>query len=170
MWPRAFQCYTPREQHVYGTILISPKGKLLVVKGRKTGIWSFPKGHLETNELSFHCALRELKEETGIDLLLYPRREIAFCKLFKAHYYIYTVEDELITGIQDNREIEDVAWMSLEELRSVPHRNVDINDFLERIGKKWRGRPALALPRNLFQSPCTPHYPDTIVENVMVPR
>ena len=155
---------------MYGTILISPKGKLLVVKGRKTGIWSFPKGHLETNELSFHCALRELKEETGIDLLLYPRREIAFCKLFKAHYYIYTVEDELITGIQDNREIEDVAWMSLEELRSVPHRNVDINDFLERIGKKWRGRPALALPRNLFQSPCTPHYQDTIVENVMVPR
>ena len=155
---------------MYGTILISPKGKLLVVKGRKTGIWSFPKGHLETNELSFHCALRELKEETGIDLLLYPRREIAFCKLFKAHYYIYSVEDELITGIQDNREIEDVAWMSLEELRSVPHRNVDINDFLERIGKKWRGRPALALPRNLFQSPCTPHYQDTIVENVMVPR
>jgi 8-oxo-dGTP pyrophosphatase MutT (NUDIX family) len=162
-WPRAFQCYTPREHHVYGTILISPEGRILIVKGRKTGIWSFPKGHLEANEQSYHCALRELLEETGIDLLLHQRHELAFCKLYKAHYYIYLVEEEMMMTIQDNREIEEVRWISLDELRCLPQRNVDINDFMERIGKKWRGRPALPLPRNLFQPQYTPPYLNTIL-------
>lgn len=161
VWPRAFQCYTPPSQHVYGTILVSPEGRVLIVKGRRAGIWSFPKGHLEANEQAYHCALRELKEETGIDLSLYTRREVMFCKLFKAHYYIYAVDEEMIIQVEDNIEVEEARWISLDELRHLPNRNVDINDFMERIGKRWRGRPALPLPRNLFQPPCTPLYQDT---------
>ena len=168
-WPRAFQCYTPPNQHVYGMILVSPLGKVLIVKGQRTGIWSFPKGHLEANEQSYYCALRELKEETGIDLLMYGRREVAFCKLFKAHYFIYTVDEEITTCVQDNEEVKEAVWISLEELKSLPNRNVDINDFMERIGKRWRGRPPLPIPRNLFQSPCTPQYQDTNVVLETVP-
>jgi len=49
---------------VYGTIIVSPDDKFLVVKGRQTGKWSFPKGHSYLEETELECALRETYEET----------------------------------------------------------------------------------------------------------
>ena len=45
--------------------------RVLAVKGRRTGKWGFPKGHLEASESSLECALRELREEAGLDLGTY---------------------------------------------------------------------------------------------------
>ncbi len=41
------------------------------------GHWSFPKGHVENNETEIETALREIKEETNLDVALDTRfREI----------------------------------------------------------------------------------------------
>jgi GT2 family glycosyltransferase/8-oxo-dGTP pyrophosphatase MutT (NUDIX family) len=40
--------------------------KVLLVKQKKNGCWSFPKGHVEQNEKSEKTAVRELFEETGL--------------------------------------------------------------------------------------------------------
>jgi len=53
---------------VFGTICISENNRILLVRGAKTGKWSFPKGHLKMSEMGQECALRELREETGLDL------------------------------------------------------------------------------------------------------
>ena len=42
--------------------------KVLLVFQRKSKCWSFPKGHVENNETEIETALREVKEETGIDV------------------------------------------------------------------------------------------------------
>ena len=69
-FPRAFQNYVPRthciDTHVYGAILISPEGDILVVQGRLSNKWSFPKGHGNKSETPLAAAIRELKEETGL--------------------------------------------------------------------------------------------------------
>lgn len=54
-----------------GVIILNKNGKVLLGKriskhGQNT--WSFPGGHLEENESPTDCALRETKEETGIEL------------------------------------------------------------------------------------------------------
>lgn len=36
------------------------------------GSYSFPKGHLEQNETHIEAAIREIKEETGVDAALIP--------------------------------------------------------------------------------------------------
>lgn len=41
---------------------------LLLIKNRYGGHWSFPKGHVEGAETEEQTALREVKEETGLEV------------------------------------------------------------------------------------------------------
>lgn len=46
--------------------------ELLLIKHTMGGHWAFPKGHVEGAETETETALREIKEETGIDVDLDP--------------------------------------------------------------------------------------------------
>jgi 8-oxo-dGTP pyrophosphatase MutT (NUDIX family) len=50
--------------------------RLLVLRVRE--IWDFPKGLLEDNETEFHCAQREVFEETGLADVAYPFGEDSY--------------------------------------------------------------------------------------------
>lgn len=54
-------------------LIINSKGKILLAYNNHT--YQFPGGHLEENEDMDSCVVREIKEETGIDVKL---RETAF--------------------------------------------------------------------------------------------
>lgn len=43
----------------------------LVVKSKSKGHWGFPKGHIEETETEIDTARREVKEETGLDILIH---------------------------------------------------------------------------------------------------
>ncbi len=49
-----------------GCIIIENR-KVLLIKQIK-GIWGFPKGHVEKDETELETAIREVKEETNIDV------------------------------------------------------------------------------------------------------
>ena len=46
--------------------------EILLIKHVNSGHWSFPKGHMEAGESEEETALREVREETGIDIMLDP--------------------------------------------------------------------------------------------------
>ncbi|MCI8601485.1 MAG: NUDIX domain-containing protein [Oscillospiraceae bacterium] len=46
--------------------------ELLLIKHTAGGHWSFPKGHVEQDETEEQTALREIKEETAIDVEICP--------------------------------------------------------------------------------------------------
>ena len=50
-----------------GAIIINETGKILLIKHNK-GHWAFPKGHVEANETEIETALREIKEETNLEV------------------------------------------------------------------------------------------------------
>ncbi len=50
--------------------LVNDKPQILLIKHKNGGHWSFPKGHIELNETEQETALREIKEETGLDVIL----------------------------------------------------------------------------------------------------
>ncbi len=129
--------YKSRKQQVFGCILISPERKILTVKGRQSDKWSFPKGHIESNETTLQCALRELYEETGV----VPPDEYYSYKQFKhpinkklntAGYYIYYVPREYPTYIFDIEEVSEAKWLSWKELCEI-NGNIDISSF-----KRWQ--------------------------------
>ena len=129
-FPSAFKHYKPRSQKVYGIICVSSNNRILLVRGRSSGIWSLPKGHLKGNELPHECATRELYEEAGVRF----NRTDYDCvqKLYAGEYFIYRVDDELMPSVQDTREISEAGWYTMEEFKRF-HCNVDIMNMISKV-------------------------------------
>jgi 8-oxo-dGTP pyrophosphatase MutT (NUDIX family) len=114
---------------VYGTIIVSPYKRVLLVQGRETGKWSFPKGHI-TEQDSQLCAIRETFEETGIVLPNVVRPRFTFTA---GKYYLYYLDHEPSVKVGDCKEIMDYGWFSEEELKSGKLLcNVDVSVFIKR--------------------------------------
>lgn len=105
-----------------GAIVVED-GRVLLVK-HNAGHWDFPKGHVEEGETEFETAIREVKEETNIDI-----------KIEKENKYIseYSPKENVMktviyfigekVGGEDKPQIEevsDVEWL-------------DVNKAIERI-------------------------------------
>lgn len=132
-FPSAFDSYQTPGQKVYGCICISPNNRILLVKGRRGNMWSFPKGHKEKyDKSSLACALRELKEETGISLQL---DYISYKKYKAGEYYIFEVPEEYRTFPQDTCEVEEAAWLTFEEICEKT-KNIDVSLFCQHIQRK----------------------------------
>lgn len=106
-----------------GVILFnSDKNKVLCVQNnyvKKNGKWGFPKGHLESNETINQCAQRELKEETGINLVI-SMKDPKF-KVNNTTYFIYCVDESIInnTKIIDTNEIRDIRFVDISQVSNM---------------------------------------------------
>lgn len=90
--------------------------KYLLVHGKKSMKWGFPKGHMEPGETEEETAHREFYEETGI----YIRQPLINKIRFKNNIYfrlsIRTNELPTIASIPDKNEIEKAEWFSQDDL------------------------------------------------------
>ena len=107
-----------------GIILLSGNN-VLVVQGLNSKKWSFPKGHREDDENIHETAIRELREETGVELT----NEEKYCKTItyiynygegnKCYKYkIYRTSRSIIPKIGDPNEIRDVKWVQVDILKT----------------------------------------------------
>jgi len=139
-FPAAFSSYNPPEDRVYGAICISPENRVLLVRGRSSQKWSFPKGHKERNEPSFTCAMRELYEETGINLSNNINScELPYKKFKVGGYYILDLDGEPPLTPRDTREISDARWMSQDDIQQCIEEqtaNVDVRQFSTYLATK----------------------------------
>ena len=76
-----------------GGIVFNNSGQLLLInnaamKDPKKSYWGFPKGHINPGESSQEAAIREVREETGLEVEV--RAKIGDSK------YVFTVEGEKI--------------------------------------------------------------------------
>jgi 8-oxo-dGTP pyrophosphatase MutT (NUDIX family) len=128
--------YLPRthciETHTYGIILISPLDEILVVKGRYSNKWGFPKGHGNTHEKPLDAALRELKEEAGINLDGYKPVSQKLLKRNSGRiggtYFIFYLDFKPDINIQDTNEISQAMWCHKDRLSQLK-ANMDLNTF-----------------------------------------
>jgi 8-oxo-dGTP pyrophosphatase MutT (NUDIX family) len=130
-FPAPFKCYMPPHFKVYGAICISPNNRILLVQGRMTGLWSFPKGHLEARETALQCALRELHEETGLRIKAQP---IAYKKYGTGGYFIFSVSEEYRLFPQDSKEVLQARWFSVEEVQKL-EKNIGVSLFCRHLVK-----------------------------------
>ena len=96
--------------------------RVLLVK-QTTGDWGFPKGHIEENETEEETAIREVKEETGLDVVLVnDKRYVTEYITDKANlkqvvYFIARPERGKLEA-QDS-EITLIGWFDVEEAKRV---------------------------------------------------
>jgi 8-oxo-dGTP pyrophosphatase MutT (NUDIX family) len=56
------------EKHFTASALIIDDSKVLLLHHKKLGVWLYPGGHIEINETPDQTVVREVKEETGLDI------------------------------------------------------------------------------------------------------
>ena len=122
--PSAFQSYKPRFMKVFGAICVNSCGEVLLVRGKKSQKWSFPKGHCKQDETDLECAVRELKEETGVDIQ--DIKYSSYHKLRGGGYFVFPMETSPSLRIGDNWEIAEVKWWDITSLPSLDS-NVDVS-------------------------------------------
>ena len=82
-------------------------------------IWGFPKGHVENNETEIQTAIREIKEEVGLDIDIIPKFRVSTRFSMKkgtineAVYYCAEVKSLEITC--QKGEVEKTDWFSFDE-------------------------------------------------------
>ena len=113
--------------------IIIKEGKILLIKRKNEpfkGMWAFPGGLIMDNETMEQCAVREAKEETGLDVKpirligVYsdPKRDPR--KVITAAYLCEIVGGEVFAS----SDAEDIIWFDLD---SVPELAADHNKILE---------------------------------------
>ena len=92
------------------------KRYVLLVFGKKSRKWGFPKGHMELGETEEETALRELREETGIRWTHGLETRLRFRNNI---YFIVEASRTWINAnlqICDRQEIETIAWFDYDDL------------------------------------------------------
>ena len=108
-----------RKAKTYGGILCKKgvtveEDEYVLVQGRYTGKWSFPKGHSNEGEEPLKCSLREVAEETGLEDLPEPSE---YLQIGYGNYFIFNLDHKTELVPRDKGEIMNTRWVRLEEMR-----------------------------------------------------
>jgi len=84
------------EKHFTATTYIVNNGKVLLHLHKKLGIWLAMGGHVDANELPEATALREIKEESGLDVSLYnPDKQIDMGDVEQLHRPMHILLEDI---------------------------------------------------------------------------
>ncbi|MEP6950045.1 MAG: NUDIX domain-containing protein [Ginsengibacter sp.] len=106
--------------------LIKNKAEEILLIFRR-GKWDLPKGKLEDNETLLECAIREVKEETGltqikagkeIEVTYHTYVEFGKHILKESHWYMMHVKaaETLIPQVEE--DITDIRWVKKDDLKN----------------------------------------------------
>jgi len=108
-----------KQEKSCGAVVYNPKKHSFLIIKMLNGNWGFPKGHTEDQETDIQTAIREVTEETGINIEILDgfKKSIKYIPfpevLKKVIFFIGITEEEKVTIDRD--EIEDYMWCSYEE-------------------------------------------------------
>ncbi|MBQ7816589.1 MAG: NUDIX domain-containing protein [Oscillospiraceae bacterium] len=104
------------------------KEQILLIKHANSGHWSFPKGHVEAGETEVQTAMREIKEETGVNASVDTRfREVVTYSpkkdVIKDVVYFFATTENYETYNQEE-EVSDICWVNIDRaIKSVSYKN-----------------------------------------------
>lgn len=114
---------------VVGCFILNDKREVLLVKSYKwPGLWVVMGGHIELGETIAQTAVREVKEEVGLDVQfvrVIQTVEFVYDPAFHDHKHFIGMQSEckLIgdsTTQIDNDEIQEARWFPLSEAVNLP--------------------------------------------------
>ena len=107
-----------KQEKSCGCIIINDKDEVLLIH-HNAGHWDFPKGHVEEGETEIETAIREVKEETNIDVEVdeiyrYSTKYSPKQDVLKEVIYF------LAKNISDNKqaqleEVSEVKWFNFND-------------------------------------------------------
>ena len=120
--------------------------ELLILKDHK-GNWTFPKGLIEKNELPVQTAIREIKEEVGIDSIKYIEdiSEVKYNYTFKdtfvrktVYYFLFKLTGKSVIKTQKEEGISEADFYNFNKVKTI-------------IGYKKTNEPLLSKVETILQ-------------------
>ena len=134
-------------------VVVSRKGEVLLVHRPKYDDWSFPKGKVDPGEHVTTAAVREVAEETGLDIRLGPplstqrytvRNGQERTKLV-SYWTGRVIGGDDVATYQPNAEIDAVEWVSLDKAPDWLTYDRDRETLAERALLGRRSEPLIVL-------------------------
>lgn len=139
-----------KQEKSCGALVLCRKGErlsLLVLRHRNGSTWAFPKGHVEGHETEVQTALREVREETGLNIRLLPGFRESVFYFPKPHvrkqvvYFLGVASCDAPVQCQEE-EISEIKWVDLSQAQNVvAFRN---NKRLVKRAKRYLSKECLA--------------------------
>ena len=105
-----------------GAIIYNNNKEVLIVK-HNAGHWDFPKGHMEYQENEFQTAIREVKEETNLDVELFKeyRYEIHYSPKENVDKTVvfFLAKNKSNTLVKQDCEIQNIGWFEYKEALNI---------------------------------------------------
>ena len=128
-----------------GAVVYNPDKQAFLIIKMLNGNWGFPKGHTEDNETDIQTAMREVREETGIDIEIVHgfKKSIKYIPfpgvLKEVIFFIGITMEEKVTI--DKNEIEDYMWCTYgEALKMITYKpQRDVMDSALKFIKNYYG-------------------------------
>lgn len=118
--------YTKKYKSKAGALIYDEKNDCILLVQSRGNFWGLPKGTFENLETSSSCAIREVKEETGLELNEYD--------LTKPYYidracYFYVSHQCVDCKIQKNKfhecnDANGIGWIKLDCLKDLVNNNI----------------------------------------------
>ena len=131
------------KKHFTASAIIISKKKVLLVNHKKLGVWLYPGGHIEDNETPDQTVIREVKEETSLDVEIIGEKDknlvdykagvfvlhipyVILCELIgKDHYHIDMIylckivsgSDKQVNYTRD--ELKGRGFFGIEDLENI---------------------------------------------------
>lgn len=127
----------PIPTHAFSLVLVKSGRRFLLVHERKHGGWYIPAGRVEPGETFQHAAVRETKEEAGIDVVLEgvlrleQRPGPGFLRL-RVIFLARPADDAPPKSVADEHTLE-AGWFSLEEAKRLTLRGDEVEQLLSSV-------------------------------------
>ncbi len=127
----------PIPTHAFSLVLVKSGRRFLLVHEKKHGGWYLPAGRVEPGETFQHAALRETKEEAGIDVVLEGVLKIeqrpgpSFLRL-RVFFLARPADDAPPKTVADEHTLE-AGWYSLDEAKKLTLRGDEVEQLLTSV-------------------------------------
>jgi ADP-ribose pyrophosphatase YjhB (NUDIX family) len=106
-----------------GVFLYDPiKKKLLLVQSRGN-LWGPPKGTVSRNETYKKCAIREVNEETGLNIPIEELNNDIFIKHNVVYFYKELSECDVKLSLHTNNDVTGITWININCLKNMINNN-----------------------------------------------
>lgn len=145
---------------IVAEVCVKKDNKILMVqenRKEKKGKWNMPVGKLEENEDIITAAIREVKEETNIDInikgIICIEEKVSSIGQLLILYFL----GEYVSGeiSYDNEEISNVMWMTPENINKLGVKNIrggnTINNVINFSNKEILNLDRIMIEKDLLK-------------------